>query len=338
MLRDLLHRAIPSEFNDPVGLAARVLRSGPDGRFAVLAAALGVLATPFDLLAESTEERAYDRAESPRLPMLFVCGPPRSGTTVVALALARSLDVAFVTNLTSIFPRAPITMSRLFRARPNGGRLSLRSHYGRTRGMLGWNDGLHLWDRWLGNDRTAADAQIDSTSGREMEKFFGAYERWSERPLLMKNNGLIFFAPEVARYLPTASFLCLQRDPVYLAQSLLVARSYIHGDEAIPYGRDDPGRIHKSDAVEDVCEQVRYYEGLTEECRTELGPDRFRVVSYEEFCADPARLVNDVGENILGLPVLHERVPAPLNVSTKQGLPDATFARLESLLGSQGTG
>ena len=277
-LRKLVHSAVPSEFNDPIGLAARVLRSGPDGRFAVLAAALGVLATPIDLLAAGAEERLYERAESPSRPILFVCGPPRSGTTVVALTLARSLDVAFVTNLTSIFPRAPITMSRLFRADPDGGRLALRSHYGRTAGMLGWNDGLHLWDRWVGADRTAADIQIDDARGREMERFFGAYEEWSKRPLLMKNNGLLLFASEVARHLPTATFLCLRREPVYLAQSLLVARSYIHGDDAIPYGRDDPERVHHEDPVLDVCEQVRYYEKVMDRCRTELGEERFRVV------------------------------------------------------------
>ncbi|MEJ2549022.1 MAG: sulfotransferase [Gemmatimonadota bacterium] len=261
-----------------------------------------------------------------------MCGPPRSGTTVVALTLARSLDVAFVTNLTSIFPRAPITMSRLFRADPDGGRLALRSHYGRTAGMLGWNDGLHLWDRWVGADRTAADIQIDDARGREMERFFGAYEEWSKRPLLMKNNGLLLFASEVARHLPTATFLCLRREPVYLAQSLLVARSYIHGDDAIPYGRDDPERVHHEDPVLDVCEQVRSYAKVMDRCRTELGPDRFRLVSYEEFCSDPAGLVKDVAENVLDLPVLHERVPAPLEVSTKQRLPDETFARLEAIL------
>jgi hypothetical protein len=44
-----------------------------------------------------------------------------------------------------------------------------------------------------------------------------------------------------------------------------------------------------------------------------------------------------VAENVLDLPVLHERVPAPLEVSTKQRLPDETFARLEALLGPDRT-
>ncbi|MEJ2546396.1 MAG: hypothetical protein P8125_01110, partial [Gemmatimonadota bacterium] len=99
-----------------------------------------------------------------------------------------------------------------------------------------------------------------------------------------------------------------------------------------PYGRDDPERVHHEDPVLDVCEQVRYYEKVMDRCRTELGEERFRVVSYEAFCADPSRLVTDVAENVLDLPVLHERVPPPLKVSTKQRLPDETFARLEALL------
>lgn len=320
--RKLVHHAVPSEFHDPIGLAGRVLRSGPEGRFALVLAGLGFIAMPVDLLAAAAERRLYGRAEPPTLPMLFVCGPPRSGTTVVALTIARALDVAYATNLTSVFPRAPISMSKLFRARPDGSRLTLRSHYGRTAGMLGWNDGLYLWDRWLGKDRTATAAQIAPSDGEAMERFFGAYEHWSKRPLVMKNNGLIFFAPQVARYLTTATFLCLRREPLYLAQSLLLARSYIHGDEAIPYGRDDPGRVRHDDPVADVCEQVRYYKRLTERCEAELGPERFRVVSYEHFCESPAGLVNDVATNVLGMPANADRIPEPLQVSTKQRVSD----------------
>jgi len=332
-LRRLLHHAVPAEFHDPIGLAGRVLRSGPDGRFAVWLAGLGILAAPIDILASGFEKRLYERSDPPRMPMLFVCGPPRSGTTVVALAIARALDVAYVTNLTAMFPRAPILASRAFGARPDGKLLTLRSHYGRTAGMRGWNDGLHLWDRWLGKDRTATDARLGPAEGTAMQRFFGAYERWSQRPLVMKNNGLIFYAAQVARYLPTATFVCLRRDPLYLAQSLLVARSYIHGDDGIPYGRDDPARAHHDDPVDDVCEQVLYYERLTRECEEELGPGRFRVLSYEEFCANPAAFVDRWAADPLAVSSNPDRIPATLEISSRQTVSDDLFARLRLGLG-----
>jgi len=328
-LRGLLHFAVPADLQDPFGLAFRTLRSGPEGRFALLLAALALAATPLDLAAAGAERRRYRRAPEPSLPMLFVCGPPRSGTTVVALTIARALHVAYFTNLTSVFPRAPITMSSLVRARPRSRGLSLRSHYGRTGGIRGWNDGLYLWDRWLGKDRTKVRSELSEGEALAMSRFFGAFEQWSGRPLVAKNNGLIAHASLVARHLPTAHFICLERDPIFLAQSLLVARSYIHGDPAASYGRDDPARSRHADPAIDVCGQVRYYARLTREQQDELGPKRFRVVRYEDFCADPARLVTEVAQSILEIPVDPTRIPPPLHASRSQRVSDEVFRKLQ---------
>jgi len=334
-LRRIVHYAVPSDLQDPIGLAIRALRSGPEGRFAVFLAGLNLLATPIDKVVAVSESRTYRRACSPRLPIVFICGPSRSGTSVVALTIARALPVAYFTNLTSVFPRSPITFSRLFRLQPRSGRLSLRSHYGRTAGVRGWNDGLYLWDRWLGEDRTSVRSHISQDEGLAMARFFGAFEQWSGRPLVTKNNSLIVYAALVARYLPTAHFICLERDPLYLAQSLLVARSYIHGTEAISYGRDDPTRIRHSDPAADVCGQVRFYARLMREQQNALGPERFRVVSYEDFCANPAKLVTYVARNILDVPVDETQIPTSLAASHSQTVSDEVFRKLKHELGRE---
>lgn len=326
-VRRALHSAVPSHFGDPMGLAGRLLRSGPDGRFAMLVAGLTVLATPLDRALQKRERGLLGRASAPTRPIVFVCGPPRSGTTVVAQALLSALDVSYITNLTAVFPRSPITASRMFRVRPAPDRVNLRSHYGRTTGFHGPNDGLHLWDRWLGSERTVVHQSIDGEPARKMVRFFGAYESWSQRPLVTKNNALNAHAAIVAEHLPTAHFLCLERDPVFLAQSLLLARTYIHGDRRVPYGLDVGTGQTAADPVEAACEQVRYHQRLAEQQRRSLG-SRFEFVSYEAFCRDPAELIHHVARDVLGLPVFSTRIPEPLEPSQARRLPDREFRQI----------
>jgi len=333
-MRRVVHPAIPSHFRDPLGLALRTLRSGRHGRFAVYLAGLNLLATPLDLALAVCERKLYARAGTPDLPIAFVCGPPRSGTTLVANAIARATKTSYFTNMTAVFPRAPITASRLFRAAPRNDKLTLRSHYGRTAGFRGWNDGLHLWDRWLGRERQAVQHHIGQRRAAEMVRFFGALEEWSGLPLVTKNNALNAHAALVAKHLPTATFICLEREPLYLAQSLLLARSYIHGDEMTPYGLDDGDRSPASDPISDVCRQVRYHESLAAEQAIRLGPERFRILSYEDFCRDPQEAVHAIAREVLQTSADSDRVPASLDASRSQRVPDHVFRLLRIQLDS----
>ncbi|NJO34391.1 MAG: hypothetical protein HC869_15945, partial [Rhodospirillales bacterium] len=148
-------RFIPRHFRDPFGLAWRVANSGgSEGRFALLSVPLGVIAAPLDLALQPTEKDAYGRYEQPQRPMALVCGPSRSGTSVVTAALIRTLPVGYVNNLMAAFPRSPLAANRLFRMRLNNQKVGLKTYYGRTSGFGAQNDGLFLWDRWFGEDRT----------------------------------------------------------------------------------------------------------------------------------------------------------------------------------------
>ncbi|MGE0552593.1 MAG: sulfotransferase [Gemmatimonadales bacterium] len=334
-LKRSLHRFVPAHFQDPFGLAKRLLATGdPAARFAMWSAALAALATPIDLALAPFERRRYRSATAPERPITLVCGPPRSGTTLLTQALIGNLPVAFINNLTAIFSRAPLTANRWLSRIPQDRPKSYRSFYGRSTGLAGPNDGLHLWDRWLGSDRTVAPGAIPGEAAEAMRRFFGAFEALYDAPLVAKNNSLNASAALVGEALPTARFICLHRDPVLLAQSLLLARREIHGGDEAPYGLSDGSE--SADPIESVCRQVRYHHDLARRQLEALGPERFWLVSYEEFCRDPDGVVDRVAREILGL---GDRAPwrdpalAPFQVSARRRLPPDDFARLETALG-----
>jgi len=305
LLRRWLHRFIPSHFHDPVGLARRLLRTGdPAAVFAMQTALLGLAAAPLDLLLQIAERRRYRNAPAPRLPLLFICGAPRTGTTLVQQVLIDHLPLAFINNLTAVFPRAPLTANRIFRSAAPVPGDAYHSYYGKTVGFSGPNDGLHLWDRWLGTDRTKIRTSLGPAEQRDMRRFFGAMEQLFARPIVVKNNSLNAYAGLVAEVFDRAFFICMTREPLFLAQSLLQARLDIHGRNDVPYGlAGTPGaRADSTDAVEDVCRQVLYHQQVIQEQQSHIGAERFWIVQYEAFCQDPSALVDAVAVRVLGQP------------------------------------
>jgi hypothetical protein len=249
--------------------------------------------------------------------------------------LIKHLPVAFINNLTAIFPRAPLTANRLFRpaAPARGG--AYHSYYGKTVGLSGPNDGLHLWDRWLGADRTQVRTSLTPKEQRDMQRFFGAMEQTTARPILVKNNNLNACASLVAEVFQQAVFICMTRDPLFLAQSLLQARAHIHGREDLPYGLARPpgSGPASADVVEDVCRQVLYHERVAQEQQSRLGPQRFWIVPYETFCQNPSALVEAVAVKVLGqpAPLVATRLP-PFTVSDTVRIDPARFAEIAATL------
>jgi len=333
-----MHRFVPSHFQDPVGLAKRLIRSRNDAAwFAMESAFLGLLLTPLDMLLQIAEKRRYCNAPKPKRPLILVCGAPRSGTTLVAQALISHLPVCYFNNLTSVFPRAPIVANLLF-GNPIGPKtLDYDSYYGKSVSFSGPNDALYIWDRWLGKDRTSIPTALSQSAKEQLSKFFGAYEQAFERPIVGKNNSLNTCAHLIAEVLDSAHFLCMARHPVYLAQSLLKARTDIHGDPNTVYGvfTTTKANDRKTDYIEDVCEQVFFYEQKIKEQQTIIGPERFWIVSYETFCEKPEQLVKKVSEQILHQPIRAETVAQtlkPFHIHNKITLQRELFHKIESTL------
>lgn len=333
----LLRRYVPAVSANPLALALRLLRSpNPAARSALAMALAGVALAPLDALLARRERRRYAGATPPVLPIVLVCGPPRSGTTLVARYLIDRLEVAYINNLASLFPNAPLAANDLFGAFPRRAPDGYDAFYGRSRGLSGVNDGLFVWDRWLGSDRGAMPSRLLPGAEESLPRFFGALQARSGRPVVNKVNRLFACAALVAPLLPSAIFVCLRRERLMLAQSLLRARDEIVGDRALPYGprHEDPC---VEDPVEDVCRQVEFYERRIDAQERLLGPERFVVLRYEEFCAEPEILIEALERRTGGAlayrgPTREGGARRRFEVSRARRLPPDTLAALERRL------
>ena len=291
-MRRLLHKYVPAHFRNPVRLAARLAATrDPAALFAMGAAVAGMVATPLDLAMTPWERRQYAKAPATTGPLLFICGAPRSGTTLVYQTLVNALPVAPFTNVVQIFPRSPLVATKMLQRWGMKPSATYRNFYGRTAGLSGLNDALPLWDRFLGDDRSRDPEPITPQVAARMRRFFAAWSVAFGLPVASKCNRVVVAAADLAQALPEAIFICLEREPLPHAFSLLEARRMIHGDERVPYGQAPEQSWNAEHPTASVACQVQYYQELVRRQLALVGPERFWIQSYEEFCRNPDALV-----------------------------------------------
>jgi len=287
-------RYVPTYAQNPVGLAWKLLaHPNPAARSALFFAIAGLLLSPLDKITAHKERSLLNKAAPPVKPILLVCGPPRSGTTLVVQYLINSYKVNYINNLSSLFPRSSIYVNQFLAkwVKPRAGEYS--AFYGKSVGLAGNNDGLFLWDRWLGYERDKVPEKLMPNATKDMANYFGAINQNSDLPIVNKANRIISSANLIQPILPTARFIFLWRNPVMLAQSLLVARKQLTGDLHTPYGLHSD-TISSEDPIEDVCSQVEFLHSLMERQLHQLKKDAVLVVNYSDFCRSPNSLLDQI--------------------------------------------
>jgi hypothetical protein len=301
-----------------------MLMSGQRAAYsALLHEALRIAAKPIDTILKSKEERTIASAAPSQLPIVLVVGAPRSGTTLVYQTLARYLDVSYVTNLTSLFPRSPITGSKIFNWLPHRDSADFRNFYGQTAGLFGPNDGFSLWNKWLGEDRYVPRTDLNESEQRVMRQFFDAWTHTFGKPFLNKNNRNTACLDLLARAITQASFLVVRRNPLLVAQSLINAREQVQGDKSVGWGLHS----HSSDTtvdplryVDDVCDQILEIEKQLDEQLQHVPKNRVVEITYEGFCEDPASVLRWISRGIPGVSLCDDLIASelkPFEVSAK---------------------
>jgi len=326
-------------FKNPVGLVFRMLMSGSRAAWsALLHEGLRLLARPIDLLLQRREKRLLRETGTSKVPMILVVGAPRSGTTLVYQTLARYLDVSYVSNLTSLFPRSPLSGTRLFRWLPQPRSADFRNFYGQTAHLNGPNDGFCVWNRWLGHDRYVPRTELSESEQQSIREFFQAWQRQFGKPFLNKNNRNTGCLDLLSRLFPDATFVVVRRNPVLVAQSLIKAREQVQGDKAVGWGLHSQSSDTDRDRlsyVNDVCAQILQIEEQLDEQLSQIPESRLIEFTYEGFCEDPGHALQTLAARIPDVSLKRDLIAAelqPFAVSAQVTLTPDELERLQAVL------
>jgi hypothetical protein len=159
------------------------------------------------------------------------------------------------------------------------------------------------------------------------------------QPVLFKNPFNALRLPVIAKALPEALYILMERDLETNSRSLFVGRLR-NGDAATwwsakPDGADEFARTHTPG--EQIVWQSSTVSGTARADLERLAPDRTFTVSYDEVCAEPSRVVADIHAWLLGHGVPVElrsgaKVPEAFEPRAGGALPPEWEAQLQAAL------
>ncbi|RME42332.1 MAG: sulfotransferase [Caldilineae bacterium] len=291
-------------------------------------------------LLAPAEETVLARYRMPRWPVVIIVGAPRCGSTLTLQWLAATGRFAYPTNLLSRFYGAPYIGARIqqiltehdfqgeiFDFNPE---VPFTSNLGKTRGALAPHEFWYFWRRFFRATDThrLAPEEVQHADTARFAAELAALEDAFGKPLAMKGMLLNWNIPDVSRALEKAIFLHVKRHPFYNIQSQLEARVKYFGRRE-PWHSLKPPEYHwlkDLSPIEQVAGQIYYTVRAVEAGLAQLPPARRLEIRYEDFCAHPEQLFQQLAEKFaqqgcsLAGPY---KGPARFKVANRLRLPEA---------------
>ena len=169
----------------------------------------------------------------PKLPIFFIVGAQRSGTTILMQLMTKYYKLSYPNNFIARYWDVPYIGATLYKNLSKNidqTQIDLKSDLGYTNGLDGPHEFGYFWKKWFPWEswEEKKDIEIDYP---KLQKQLAAWESLNETPLIFKNvinlNSNIL---KLKRLFPNAVFLFIKRDLVYNVQSTYQSRIKLYGN------------------------------------------------------------------------------------------------------------
>ncbi len=236
------------------------------------------------------------------LPIVYIVGAPRSGTTLLSQLVSRHLDVGYINNVIARFwarPSVGIHLSRAILGENPDAAPEFKSIHGRTSNPAGPHEFGYFWRHWLKLDEIEthnlpkenySKLNKEGLSYTLKTEFLGTFNK----PLVFKAVTTGFYAQYLTEIHPHSLFIYLHRSPLDIARSLLHCRMerfntyeqwWSLKPSTYPFDVTNPG--------EEVALQVR---DCLKEMEQELSHPQVNTlhVEYTDLCANPRTVIENI--------------------------------------------
>jgi hypothetical protein len=262
------------------------------------------------------EQQLLDMEVLPKLPVVLIMGPLRSGTTLFLQWLANTGIVSYPTNLLSRFYGAPILGAKIqllltdprFNFRDELGEFLQQVEYssdnGKTKGVLAPNEFWYFWRRFLPDP--SKDIWTDKElrmgfDGKTMLAELAGITEVLEKPFAAKGMLFNYNIGYLNELLDKVIFVQIKREPVANVQSVLLARERQLGSREKWYSFDIPEyeSLKDLDPVSQVAGQVACINRAVIQGLTSVPKERKISLSYEAFCENPEKAFRELRDKLV---------------------------------------
>ena len=261
------------------------------------------------------DELLYGRFKNTEknVPVIFIIGPPRSGTTLLYQTIIDKFEVFYPTNILWKYYRLfPFLSPALFKlskiSSPPGPLRNYESFYGRTKGKYGPSEFGEFWYKFFARNVINPDLCVDfdyvSTKfinqkvlnllKDEINYIYSIYKK----PIVFKNVYNTVRVHGLIKALPKSVFIATWRNPLYLSASIFNARIKKYGDEKcwMSVAPKEIENIYTLPVWDQIMLQIYYIYKQILEYIKEYGSNRFFIVTYEELTKNPEETLGSINQ------------------------------------------
>jgi hypothetical protein len=285
-------------------------------------------------------ERYALRMDAEKLPMVFILGSPRTGSTLLYQLLINVFGFFYFSNMVNDhFPEHPVVGAALDHILNLHKPIDYSSDHGKTEGPFGPSEASLLFRHWFGGEHPSQtqSARVMPEKSEHLRLTMQSLYAISGRPILTKNAWNCFRVQALVELFPAIHFVWVRRDIVQSAWSDLKARHLRGGPTVWNSATTANYRdIQKLPYWEQVVEQQYAYNESIALDLALYAPGRFCEIWYEDVCRNPATEIQRLREHWTRNHLLLDmRAEPPLrfSLSTWQGDESDDFTKICGYVG-----
>ncbi len=258
---------------------------------------LQIVLLPVDYLFRFIEQIAITKSESDQIPIIFVVGIQRTGSTLVSQFIEKNFDFFPIGNFNSIFKHSAYYLHKWFSASYKHSNKSYQNFYGISKGFYSIGDCYELWDRWFGKNHYVIPDSVSDKKEADLRRYFASLFSAYKQPLLTKNNRNSLLLPVFDRNFKNAFYVVVKRDPVAVIRSTIKASNDFFGDDKFLWGlypTKDFDTKNYENIVEAATVQFLMLDKILNEQLENLKSDSYLVIDYNNFCTNPSQFKNNL--------------------------------------------
>ena len=168
-------------------------------------------------------------------PIIFVFGPPRSGTTLISQLIASCCDVGYINNLMARFWLTPIHGIRLSKAVLGDQRAhSFQSNYARTQELTDIHEFGYFWRHHLKKEHQSdvvfSQERESTINWEQLKVVLASMQQEFGGAMVFKNIFGSYHLTRLKALLEKVIYVYIRRDPLDTAISILEARKKYYQD------------------------------------------------------------------------------------------------------------
>lgn len=234
------------------------------------------------------------------VPVVFIIGAPRSGTSLLYELLVRRYKFSYISNLAQMMSSIPVSITKFgsffitqYHKQKEG---AYNSKYGSINGYGAPSEGGCVWNRWIPETYYLDESHADKIDVKSLRQTISGFSSVMRGPFLNKNVMHSVHMRLLNILFPGCLFIHINREIKSNVRSILRAHAKVSAskEDWFSVKPKEYKKFKNEDIVLRSVAQVKYVHENINEDAMNIGDDRVLKLDYESLCKSPEKILSEI--------------------------------------------